>query len=842
MTIPPLSLGIAKGAEWLKALNAEMFSFGQAHGYMNKKAEHTSVHALAGRLQAGPNGNLELTVPSSLIKGVFDALDEPGAEFVVRNNRTESAIKVMTKEEIDKLGGVSHITERGHSYHYTLGPIVELPATGEYDKLWAISIKSDDLEDIRKSYGLETSPQLGFYIPVGCKKKRVTEDNSVSKLAGVYTASGEKVQGVGLRKLYHSLLEEQGLPGIGVNNEDTGDVELSFDGDEAKRQEVFDQLSARVKAKTGHPVTFAPVDIPQETVPINLSNKEIERLNAIHHLAYRMSNKYDPSDSLMHEPKYFKQNLADRFRLQINKGGLKGTVPSRAATHLLGTSPMYEGMMPANRIRTEEEAISDMAEDQKRRLFKALEGGRGFLAPNESSISKLASLLKSADAAIMPGQFAPNQFKSYPPKPGSVADVDRRSAELQAKWAPANAANNLRLQEDEKKRQEDEKKRFAALPPEAQNAERQAKRDAYDAKINQQLAQGHGLEGASSDFADIIPAVHAAKFVGKGLYSGANSLASAAIKSPITPRYIKNTFYPGYSAVRGALESTSRSYGSGTKNTFVRGATTNPDRYSRLRNSEELFMPGTPDYRVLKGARNSGELASPSYLGQYNSLTDHAAAIGLKGTPEAKSVMRHELGHGLQYNLKPWSGGQYAGPGADFNSLHRTAAQSPTFGGSFLMEMNANAAKSRTPLGQIGSGLEFATSPERRRAYWHTYGPGEKIVHSALSAPRAAAEHPGVRRAAVGAAGMYGTYKGVEAINDSGNNPFSNSGRRFLNPAADSSHARTAFNDPITALSDPSPDAWVSRIRDVPRYNKFHEAARIQPPLVGTEGQQELTR
>ena len=189
MTIPPLSLGITKGVEWLKALNAEMFTYGQAHGYMNKNAEHTSVHALAGRLQAGPNGNLELTVPSSLIKGVFDALDEPGAEFVVRNNRTESAIKVMTKEEVDKIGGNSHISERGHSYHYTLGPIVELPASGEYDKLWAISIKSNDLEDIRKSYGLEASPQLGFYIPVGCKKNKVTEDNKVSKLAGLLKSS-----------------------------------------------------------------------------------------------------------------------------------------------------------------------------------------------------------------------------------------------------------------------------------------------------------------------------------------------------------------------------------------------------------------------------------------------------------------------------------------------------------------------------------------------------------------------------------------------------------------------------------------------------------------------------
>ena len=702
MTIPPLSLGIIKGAEWLKALHAEMFTYGQAHGYMNKNAEHTSVHALAGRLQAGPNGNLELTVPSSLIKGVFDALDEPGAEFVVRNNRTECAIKVMTKEEVDKLGGTSHITERGHSYHYTLGPIVELPATGDYDKLWAISIKSDDLEAIRRSYGLETSPQLGFYIPVGCKKKKVTEDNEVSKLAsvheyaandpnmrilsqgpvtdrdflyhasgkkfdsldpsynskksfgheynapvvfagdspssafaanptaeyqavkdkirnsvyhrlideqtgrkallghtpggylyklpasaftkidrednelgkwnksteyvshmpvkpisvtpmqstdvdaipeyeylgedfvgempaqhylnhakdpkviaavkawlgnkqeklasdaepkkelvriklddndgkslthhyltakkwdypagkvepnedrddaavrelrertghhidksklkynghsdgfhqysgvlsdvskidsahyetgeprqlswkkeaGVYTASGDKVQGVGLRKMYHSLLEEQGLPGLGVNNEDTGDVELSFDGDEAKRQEVFNQLGSRVQAKTGHPVTFAPVDIPQSSVPVSLSNKDTERLNAIHHLAYRMSNMYDPADSSLDSNDDFKQKLADRFRLQVNQRGLRGTVPSRAAEQLLGTRPMYEGMMPARRTRSEEEALSDMAEEQKLRLMKALSGGRGFLAPNEEGVSKLASLLK----------------------------------------------------------------------------------------------------------------------------------------------------------------------------------------------------------------------------------------------------------------------------------------------------------------------------------------------------------------------------------------------------------------------------------------------------------------
>lgn len=488
MNMPPLSLGLSKGVDVLRAADFEFFSLGQAHGLLCKAGAHAPVDALSGRLQAGPNGGIELTVPASLIKGVFDALHEPGAEFVVRNNRTESAIKVMTKAEVDKLGGQDKVTERGHSYNYTLGPIVELPASGAYDKLWAISVSSANLEDIRRSYGLETSPQLGFYIPVGIKKKNVTEENKVSKLAGddkskkelvrvkledndgkslihhylnakewnfpagrvetnedhadaavrelrertgyhidksklkynghtggfhqysgslsdvskiepayyetgeprqlswnkqagVYTASGEKVQGVGLRKMYHSLLDEQGLPGLGVNNEDTGDVELSFDGDEVKRQEVFDQLGSMVQAKTGHPVTFAPVDIPQSSVPVKLTNKDTERLNAIHHLAYRMSNMYDPADSLLDSNDNFKQKLADRFRLQVSRRGLKGTVPSRAAEQLLGTRPMYEGMMPDRRIRSEEEALSDMSEEQKRRLLKALEGGRGFLTP-----------------------------------------------------------------------------------------------------------------------------------------------------------------------------------------------------------------------------------------------------------------------------------------------------------------------------------------------------------------------------------------------------------------------------------------------------------------------------
>ena len=385
MTIPPLSLGIIKGAEWLKALHAEMFSFGQAHGYMNKNAEHTSVHALAGRLQAGPSGNLELTVPSSLIKGVFDALDEPGAEFVVRNNRTECAIKVMTKEEVDKLGGTSHITERGHSYHYTLGPIVELPATGEYEKLWAISIKSDDLESIRRSYGLETSPQLGFYIPVGCKKKRVTEDNKVSKLASdrestasdlpwrdrveVYTQNPKG-------KIYGGTWDSDksfALPGGGI---DEGEDPLV-----AALRELKEETG--ITAKNPRLLPIDPVDHPWSD-------------------AHRAKTKRNFAGSRTHFVLADAASRRGNKNLDVWNASNRGYYTPAEAIDIMNNNTNY--MAPAAAAAR----------------LKALQHLQS-LATAASPISKLASLLKKAEGEATPPPIEPISLPSHSPPSGMPA-------------------------------------------------------------------------------------------------------------------------------------------------------------------------------------------------------------------------------------------------------------------------------------------------------------------------------------------------------------------------------------------------------------------------------------
>jgi hypothetical protein len=341
-------------------------------------------------------------------------------------------------------------------------------------------------------------------------------------------------------------------------------------------------------------------------------------------------------------------------------------------------------------------------------------------------MGKRALLIKSADAA-----FFPKQTKDYP---GSTADINRRSAELQAKWAPANAANNLRLQNNEKQR-------FAGLTPEAQNAERQTKRDAYDSNINQQLSQGHGIQSTQADFANIIPAAQAASWLGKGLYSGANRLASAAIRSPIAPSYIRNTFNPGYPVVRKGLANTTKFYGSSS---------------------------------------GLGEPIPANAKGAYIFGNDQAHALGLKGTVEGKNVMRHELTHGVNSNTVPEvmfrSGGKtyYYDPkvrNVAPRSLHTDASKSV-----FLDELNAHAASSRTPIGQMLRGLDFATSPNAVLGYAGKYTPREMALHGTLAGTRLAGYGEAIRR---------GTNAVMSHLNPTTSsyavpNPYTENGRRLL--------------------------------------------------------------
>lgn len=279
----------------------------------------------------------------------------------------------------------------GFLHHLPSTDFAEDPRLMPTERIARKAVKPINVEEIKNLWdALQTS---GIVLKRhGAKSNnKVANDDILPqqhiKFAEVYTANGDSVQGVGLRKLYHTLLDEKGISGLGVNNEETGNVELAFNGDEAQRKNVFDELAARIQAKTGKPVTFAPLAVPQQMTSVNLSNADAARLNAIHHLAYRMSNMYDPSDSAMHDDATFKQNMADRFRLSVTDKGLTGTVPSRAAEQLLGTRPMYSAMAPEHRVRDEDEAMKDMAPEHKQKLLSMLGTDRGFLS-NTAGINK----------------------------------------------------------------------------------------------------------------------------------------------------------------------------------------------------------------------------------------------------------------------------------------------------------------------------------------------------------------------------------------------------------------------------------------------------------------------
>jgi hypothetical protein len=144
-------------------------------------------YALAGRLYASKSGWILLSVPNAMVHGMFDALQETGLELPPGpEGRLNAHISVMRKEEVDSLGGVDRITERGHVFRYTLGPMREVVPDGWDDigKVWLVEVRSPELEKLRKSYGLTALPnnnRFRFHITVAVRRKKVLQENDVTK-------------------------------------------------------------------------------------------------------------------------------------------------------------------------------------------------------------------------------------------------------------------------------------------------------------------------------------------------------------------------------------------------------------------------------------------------------------------------------------------------------------------------------------------------------------------------------------------------------------------------------------------------------------------------------------
>jgi hypothetical protein len=159
---------------------------GQALALLTKSAGMSSIPvtlSLAGRLYLSRSGWLLLSVPTALVRGVFDAVHRPGYELP-----EQTGIPVMTPQEVARVGA-QKITERGHQFVYRLAGLgSHTPSTGYYAEVLRLRVAAPDLRRLRLGYGLDAFPQGadGFFLPVACRRAGVWTGNAIKESADGY--------------------------------------------------------------------------------------------------------------------------------------------------------------------------------------------------------------------------------------------------------------------------------------------------------------------------------------------------------------------------------------------------------------------------------------------------------------------------------------------------------------------------------------------------------------------------------------------------------------------------------------------------------------------------------
>jgi len=149
--------------------------------------EKRAAARMSGVLQATKTNHLLVGVPTALVRGVFDAMDEPGISLPtsVDGGALRAGIVVMAPEELDKVGGPGVITERGKQYAYQLGSLVQTTARNwpGVTACWHLEIKSPELLKLRRTYGLPARlpGDSKLSIVVACRKSGVLGTNATSK-------------------------------------------------------------------------------------------------------------------------------------------------------------------------------------------------------------------------------------------------------------------------------------------------------------------------------------------------------------------------------------------------------------------------------------------------------------------------------------------------------------------------------------------------------------------------------------------------------------------------------------------------------------------------------------
>lgn len=157
-------------------------------GMFKQAAEAVPAYNLTGTLYLSESGFVLLQVPNALVRGVFAAMAEPGAELPPSgpDKRLNAHITVFRPEELERIGGGTKLNERGKQYKYSIGRLMEVEPEGwpEMAKVWYLKVHSPDLQALRRSYGLSSLPNDGkfdFHVTCAVRRKGVLGRNDSRK-------------------------------------------------------------------------------------------------------------------------------------------------------------------------------------------------------------------------------------------------------------------------------------------------------------------------------------------------------------------------------------------------------------------------------------------------------------------------------------------------------------------------------------------------------------------------------------------------------------------------------------------------------------------------------------
>lgn len=211
-------------------------------------------------------------------------------------------------------GSPSRLTNLAQQMDHSLTykPETEAPYMNVIDRLVGKHLLG---KAVRKGNWMEHPGSL----PEGLRVKKAEDTSS-------YILEGAKLQGVGLRKHLHKILNEMDAKGLAVNDPYTGNVYMTVEkshADEAKKK-----LNSYLEGKGLEPAQF------HAAASQKLKRVEIDAVKAKNYVKTHGLSKITPEQIMPF--------VAERYNLTPSHGKLQGYVTADALKQLQGKAPAYE--------------------------------------------------------------------------------------------------------------------------------------------------------------------------------------------------------------------------------------------------------------------------------------------------------------------------------------------------------------------------------------------------------------------------------------------------------------------------------------------------------------------